>query len=53
LGIAFHAKPVVAAGAGFSIAHNDLKAVLYLQGYCEGEIVTPERTQPKPDVSRL
>jgi phosphoserine phosphatase len=53
LGIAFHAKPVVAASAGFSIAHNDLKAVLYLQGYCEGEIVSPEPALPKPDVARL
>ena len=40
LGIAFHAKPLVAAAAGAAIAHNDLKAVLYLQGYCEAEIVT-------------
>ncbi len=40
LGIAFHAKPLVAAAAGTSIAHNDLRAVLYLQGYCEDEIVT-------------
>jgi phosphoserine phosphatase len=53
LGIAFHAKPVVAAAAGFSIAHNDLKAVLYLQGYCEGEIVTPKPQQAKPDVLKL
>jgi phosphoserine phosphatase len=39
LGVAYHAKPVVAAAAGASIAHNDLKAVLYLQGYREEEIV--------------
>ena len=41
LGVAFHAKPVVAAGAGASIAHNDLKALLYLQGYRDSEIVSP------------
>ena len=39
LGVAYHAKPVVAAAAGASIAHNDLKAVLYLQGYRDEEIV--------------
>lgn len=41
LGIAFHAKPLVAASAGTAIAHNDLRAVLYLQGYRDDEIVTP------------
>lgn len=40
LGVAFHAKPVVAAAAGASIAHNDLKALLYLQGYRDEEIVS-------------
>ena len=39
MGVAFHAKPVVAAAAGASIAHNDLTALLYLQGYKESEIV--------------
>ncbi len=39
LGVAYHAKPVVAAAAGASIAHNDLRAVLYLQVYREEEIV--------------
>ncbi len=38
LGVAYHAKPVVAAAAGAAIAHNDLAALLYLQGYREGEI---------------
>ncbi len=33
LGVAYHAKPVVAQAAGASIAHNDLTALLYLQGY--------------------
>ena len=39
LGVAYHAKPVVAAAAGASIAHNDLTALLYLQGYRDEEIV--------------
>ena len=33
LGVAYHAKPVVAAAAGAAIDHNDLTALLYLQGY--------------------
>jgi phosphoserine phosphatase len=40
LGVAYHAKPVVAAAAGASIAHGDLRAVLYLQGYSDAEIVS-------------
>ena len=39
LGVAYHAKPVVAAAAGASVAHNDLTALLYLQGYRDEEIV--------------
>jgi phosphoserine phosphatase len=39
LGVAYHAKPVVAAAAGAAIAHNDLTALLYLQGYTDAEIV--------------
>jgi phosphoserine phosphatase len=39
LGVAYHAKPVVAEAAGASIAHNDLTALLYLQGYADSEIV--------------
>lgn len=38
LGVAYHAKPVVAAAAGCSIAHGDLTALLYLQGYRQDEI---------------
>jgi phosphoserine phosphatase len=40
LGVAYHAKPVVAAAAGASIVHNDLTALLYLQGYRDEEIVS-------------
>jgi phosphoserine phosphatase len=39
LGVAYHAKPVVAQSAGAAINHNDLTALLYLQGYSDGEIV--------------
>jgi phosphoserine phosphatase len=38
LGVAYHAKPVVAAAAAVSISHNDLTALLYLQGYTDREI---------------
>jgi phosphoserine phosphatase len=40
LGVAYHAKPVVAAAAGAAIQHNDLTALLYLQGYSDAEIVS-------------
>jgi len=33
LGVAFHAKPVVAGEARFRVDHNDLTALLYAQGY--------------------
>ena len=39
LGVAYHAKPIVAASADAGIAHGDLTALLYLQGYREDEIV--------------
>jgi phosphoserine phosphatase len=39
LGVAYHAKPVVAEAAGAAINHNDLTALLYLQGYRDDEIV--------------
>ena len=38
LGVAYHAKPIVAAAAGASIVHGDLTGLLYLQGYREDEI---------------
>ncbi|HLS19927.1 MAG TPA: phosphoserine phosphatase SerB [Paracoccaceae bacterium] len=40
LGVAYHAKPVVAERADASIRHGDLTALLYLQGYSAAEIVT-------------
>jgi phosphoserine phosphatase len=38
LGVAYHAKPVVAAAASASIVNGDLTGLLYLQGYRENEI---------------
>jgi phosphoserine phosphatase len=38
LGVAYHAKPVVAEAAGARIDHGDLTALLYLQGYRRDEI---------------
>ena len=40
LGVAYHAKPVVAAAAGASISHGDLRSVLYLQGYHAADIIS-------------
>lgn len=37
LGVAYHAKPKVAAEAEVSIRHGDLTAVLYLQGFAGDE----------------
>jgi len=37
LGVAFRAKPIVAAEASASIVHGDLTALLYLQGYARDE----------------
>ena len=39
LGVAYHAKPIVAEAAGASIDHGDLRGLLYLQGYKDEEIV--------------
>lgn len=43
LGVAYHAKPIVAAAAGATIAHSDLTGLLYLQGYRQSEI---RKTKP-------
>jgi phosphoserine phosphatase len=40
LGIAFHAKPAVAAAAYARIDHADLTALVYAQGYTAGDIRT-------------
>ncbi len=39
LGVAFHAKPAVAAAAHARIDHNDLEALLFIQGYARSEFV--------------
>jgi phosphoserine phosphatase len=44
LGVAFHAKPAVAAEVPARIDHGDLTALLYLQGYRRSDFV--ERTDP-------
>jgi phosphoserine phosphatase len=39
LGVAYHAKQIVAEAAGAAIKNGDLRALLYLQGYSDAEIV--------------
>jgi phosphoserine phosphatase len=39
LGVAYHAKPAVAAAAAARIDHGDLTALLYIQGYRRDEVV--------------
>lgn len=41
LGVAYRAKPVVAAQATASIVHGDLTGLLYLQGYARTEFIDP------------
>ena len=40
LGVAFRAKPAVAAAAGARIDYNDLDALLFVQGYSRSEFAT-------------
>jgi phosphoserine phosphatase len=40
LGVAFHAKPIVAATAGARVDHADLRALLFAQGYRAAAFVT-------------
>ena len=42
LGVAYHAKPVVAAAAAARIDHGDLTALLYAQGFRRDEFVSGE-----------
>ncbi len=39
LGVAYHAKPILAAAAAMRVDHGDLTAPLYAQGYRRDEIV--------------
>lgn len=41
LGVAYHAKPKLAEAAAARIDHNDLTALLYVQGYRQDEFVVP------------
>jgi phosphoserine phosphatase len=43
-GVAFHAKPKVAAEADARIDHTDLTSLLYFQGYRKAEFST--RSEP-------
>jgi phosphoserine phosphatase len=40
LGVAYRAKPIVAARAAAKVDHADLTALLYFQGYQESDFVT-------------
>lgn len=46
LGVAFHAKPKVAEAAAARIDHNDLTALLYVQGFRKSEFLSP----PEPAI---
>ena len=40
LGVAFHAKPIVAAAARARVDHADLRALLFAQGYRASDVAT-------------
>ena len=42
MGVALHAKPVVAAECDVRINHGDLTALLYVQGYARADFVRPD-----------
>jgi phosphoserine phosphatase len=48
LGVAYHAKPKVAAAAAARIDHGDLTALLYAQGYRREEFVTDDAEGAAP-----
>lgn len=49
-GVAYRAKPAVAAEAPLRIEHGDLTALLYLQGYSRAAFVTPAPAD-RPDAT--
>lgn len=51
LGVAYHAKPVVAAAADARLDHTDLTALLYIQGYTESELI--DRNRPSRTAQNL
>jgi phosphoserine phosphatase len=42
LGVAYHAKPIVAEQALGQVRYGDLSTLLYFQGYAKGEILDPK-----------
>lgn len=46
LGVAYRAKPIVAAQAHASIEHTDLRTALFFQGYRRAEILDPPPSAP-------
>jgi phosphoserine phosphatase len=50
LGVAFHAKPVVAAAARTRVDRANLRALLFAQGYRADEIVSGWENRPSPVV---
>ena len=52
LGVAYHAKPAVAAAAAARIDHGDLTALLYAQGYRRDEFVERVIASSSPRTSR-
>lgn len=40
MGVAFHGKPAVRAAARYRVDHGDLTAILYYQGYRDGDLVS-------------
>ena len=48
LGVAYHAKPAVAAAAAARIDHGDLTALLYAQGYRRDEFVEDKSLTSSP-----
>jgi phosphoserine phosphatase len=52
LGVAYHAKPIVAQAAQARIDCSDLTALIYLQGYREGEIVSSGAAPRRSDRRR-
>ncbi len=53
LGVAFHAKPKVAAAAHARIDHGDLTALLYAQGYRRKDFFTDPPEQPREAIVKL
>ena len=53
LGVAFRAKPIVAASAEHAITHFGLDAILYLIGFSERDLRDPERVSDQASLAKL